>query len=180
MLKRFFLSATLAALGLLTAGSVRAQCLSLSQLLALSRRATPDSARRFPALAARLLPGAEWRYRGPVAGTRDFYWTTFDAEADATEVPDAWLSLRPSQRTHDVVFKTNVPGCEHQLRRDLTQRQLKAERVFCRDCEAVRYRGPDFALTLYSHKKQGNYPFVAVLRLLVAPGTPAALPTPAP
>lgn len=175
MLKRFFLFAALAALGLLTAGPAQAQAqgLSLAQLLALSRSATPDSARSFPALAHRL-PGAEWRYRGPVGGTRDFYWTSFDPDAGAAELPDVWLSLRPSQRTHDVVFKTTVPGYEHQLRRDVAQHQLKAERLSCPDCEAVRYRGTGFVLTLYSRKKPDKYPFVAVLRLLPAPGTSAA------
>ena len=173
MLKKFFLSGLLAALGLLAAGPAGAQCLSLAQLLALSRTATPDSARSFPALARRL-PGAEWRYRGPVAGTRDFYWTSFDPEADAAELPDVWLSLRPSQRTHDVVFKTTVPGYEHQLRRDVAQRRLKAERMTCLDGEALRYRGPGFVLTLYSRKKPDKYPFVAVLRLAAAPVAAAA------
>ena len=150
--------------------SARAQCLALTDLLAIGAEPTGLTT---PAVVTPHLT-FEWAITGPTATSRDFFWTL--PAADNGPIPAARLQLRAQRPGQDVVLKTTLAACVRQLRGELKSRKLPAQPVTCPGCEAERFQGADFEATIYSQMK-GDYPFVVVVHQV--PPTVAAVPKPA-
>ncbi|MGY3087324.1 hypothetical protein ACVWYF_000350 [Hymenobacter sp. UYAg731] len=144
---------------------VRAQCVSLADLLAIGAEPTALTA---PKVVTDHLT-FEWTYAGPTATVREATWTFMPS---GTTAPTARLQMRAQRPGQDVVLKTTQASCVRDLNRELKSRKLTAQPVTCPSCEAVRYQGPDFEATIYSQMK-GEFPFVVVVHQ-VPPGMPPA------
>ena len=149
----------------LCAPALRAQCLSLTDLLAIGAEPTALEAPRV--VTDRLT--FEWTYAGPTATVREATWTFMPS---GTTTPAARLQMRAQRPGQDVVLKTTQANCVRDLRSELKSRKLAALPVTCPSCEAVRYQGPDFEATIYSQMK-GEFPYVVVVHQ-VPPGMPPA------
>ena len=136
--------------------SLRAQCLSLADLMAIGAEPTALAA---PEEVTKYL-AAEWSYKAPSASSREAFWTYPAAEGLALALTR--LSVRAQRPGQDVVLKTTDASCVRGLRSELKSKKLTAEPVTCLNCEGVRYKGPDFEATIYSQMK-GDYPFVVVV-----------------
>jgi hypothetical protein len=150
---------TVLVLLLLLAGnsiSGQAQCLSLSELLAIGAEPTAVAS---PQVVTQHLT-AEWTYNAPTSTSREPSWTILGT-ADVN-VPATRLSVRLQRPGQDVVLKTTQASCVRQLRSELKGQKLEAQPVTCAGCEAVRFKGPDYEATIYSQMK-GDYPFVVVV-----------------
>lgn len=150
----------------LCAPALRAQCLSLADLLAIGAEPTALTAPKV--VTAHL--AAEWTYAGPTAIVREAAWTYVPA---GTTAPTARLQLRAQRPGQDVVLKTVQANCVRDLRSELKSRKLTTQPVTCPGCEATRYQGPDFEATIYSQMK-GEFPFVVVVHQVVPGMSPAA------
>ena len=149
----------------LCAPALRAQCLSLTELLTIG--AEPTALTTPKAVTDHLT--FEWTYAGPTATVREAAWTFVPS---GTTAPTARLQMRAQRPGQDVVLKTTQANCVRDLRSELKSRKLTAQPVTCPSCEAVRYQGPDFEATIYSQMK-GEFPFVVVVHQ-VPPGMPPA------
>lgn len=146
----------------------RGQCLPLSLLT----QATADGQPATVAGIQAQLPAAGWEAHpaGAVAGTS--YWLFAEgpsASAGEKALPTR-LELRRSNQDldYDVVYKTTRKDCFGALRAELRRAGLKHEPVTCPQCEAERYSGPNYSVTLYSQAAnfaagKAPYPFVVVM-----------------
>ncbi len=146
------------------APAARAQCISLTDLLAIG--AEPTALTSPKVVTDRLT--FEWTYAGSTATVKEASWS-FVASGSTT--PSARLQMRAQRPGQDVVLKTTQASCVRDLRSELKSRKLTAQPVTCPSCEAVRYQGPDFDVTLYSQMK-GEFPFVVVVHQV-----PSGLPS---
>ena len=149
----------------LCAPELRAQCISLADLLVIGAEPAALTA---PKVVTDHLT-VEWTYVGPTAAVRETVWT-FKPSGTAASI--ARLQMRVQRPGQDVVLKTAQANCVRDLRSELKSRKLTAQPVTCLNCEAVRYQGPDFEATIYSQMK-GEFPFVVVVHQ-VPPGMPPA------
>ena len=149
----------------LCAPALRAQCISLADLLVIGAE---PAALTVPKVVTDHLT-VEWMYAGPTAAVREAAWTF---KPSGTTAPIARLQMRVQRPGQDVVLKTVQANCVRDLRNELKSRKLTAQPVTCPSCEAVRYQGPDFEATIYSQMK-GEFPFVVVVHQ-VPPGMPPA------
>lgn len=149
----------------LYAPALRAQCIVLTDLLAIGAEPVALTS---PKVVTRHLP-SEWTYEGSTATVREAGWTFVPEGATA---PLARLQLRTQRPGQDVVLKTAQASCVRDLRGELKSRKLTAQPVTCPGCEAARYQGPNFEVTIYSQMK-GDFPFVIVVHQ-VPPGMPPA------
>ncbi|GAB3324783.1 hypothetical protein GCM10027511_33470 [Hymenobacter humi] len=134
---------------------MQAQCLSLSDLLAIGAEST---ALTTPQAVSKHLP--QWTYNCSTPTSREVSWTT-PAPAGST-VAESRLVVRAQRPGQDVVLKTTEASCVRELRSELKSQKLAPQPVTCPGCEAVRYQGADYEATIYS-KMKGDYPFVVVL-----------------
>lgn len=148
------------------ASAVRAQCVVLSDLLAIG--ADPSAQVSGKVVTDHLSP--EWVYAAPTPTAREASWAWQPAGATAAT---ARLLVRPQRPGQDVVLKTAQANCVRDLRSELKARKLASQPVTCPNCEAVRYQAADFEVTLYSQMK-GEFPFVVVVHQVPAGMTPAA------
>ncbi|WP_210515180.1 hypothetical protein [Hymenobacter terricola] len=149
------------------APSLRAQCLGLSDLLAIG---TEPTALTTPQVVTAHLT-FEWTFTGPTAALRETFWTV--PAPDGGSLPPARLTLRPQRPGQDVVLKTTQANCVRELTRELKSRKLTAQPVTCPSCEAIRFQGVGFEATIYS-KMKGDYPYVVVVHQVPASISPPA------
>lgn len=148
------------------APAARAQCVALSDLLAIGADPTAQSSGKV--VTDHVSP--EWTFVGATPTVKEASWAFTPAGATA---PTARLLVRPQRPGQDVLLKTTQGNCVRDLRSELKARKLNAQPVTCPNCEAVRYQGPDFDVTLYSMMK-GEFPFVVVVHQVPAGMPPAA------
>ena len=149
------------------APTAHAQCVALSDLLAIGADPTAQSSGKVVTDHVSF----EWTYVGATPTAKEASWTFTPAGAPA---PTARLLVRPQRPGQDVLLKTTQASCLRDLRSELKARKLTAQPVTCPNCEAVRYQSSDFDVTLYSQMK-GEFPFVVVVHQV-----PAGMPPPAP
>ncbi|GAA4041784.1 hypothetical protein GCM10022409_29750 [Hymenobacter glaciei] len=112
----------------------------------------------------------EWAYMASAPTAKEASWTYTPS---GTSTPTARLVVRPQRPGQDVVLKTAQASCVRDLRSELKSRKLTPQPVTCPSCEAVRYQGADFDVTLYSMMK-GEFPFVVVVHQVPPTMPPAA------
>ena len=153
------------------ASAARAQCVALSDLLAIG--ADPTALMSGKTVTDHV--SFEWTYVAATASAREPSWTFTPTGASA---PTARLLVRPQRPGQDVLLKTTQAACVRDLRAELKSRKLTAQPVTCPSCQAVRYQSPDFDVTLYSQMK-GEFPFVVVVHQVPPSMPPAASGPPA-
>lgn len=149
------------------ASAARAQCVSLSDLLAIG--SDPTALVSGKVVTDHI--SFEWAYVAPTPTAKEASWVYTPAGASAAT---GRLLVRPQRPGQDVVLKTSQASCLRDLRGELKARKLTAQPVTCPNCEAVRYQAADFDVTLYSQMK-GEFPNVIVVHQVPA-GMPAAAP----
>lgn len=166
------LGATLLALA--ATASARGQCLPWPALL----HDAADGRLAAPVVKA-YAPLGDWElHQTPTAQ----YWQyvapiTSDAPAGAeTRLELHRVNQQPQP---DVVYKTATKACLIELRSELRHAKLKSEAVTCLECEAERFTGEGFVVTLYNQQAlfeqhKASHPFVLVLHSTAAP-TPGGL-----
>ncbi|MCI1187423.1 hypothetical protein MON38_08320 [Hymenobacter sp. DH14] len=153
----------------LLAPAARAQCVALSDLLAIGADPTAQSSGKVVTDHVSF----EWTFVGATPTAKEPSWTFTPSGASA---PTARLLVRPQRPGQDVLLKTTQASCLRDLRSELKARKLTAQPVTCPNCEAVRYQAPNFDVTLYSQMK-GEFPYVVVVHQVpagMAPPAPAA------
>lgn len=163
---RFLILIMLLVSQLAFASAAQAQCVALSDLLAIG--ADPTALVSSKVGTDHLTP--EWTYSAATGTIREASWA-FTPAGEAA--PTARMLVRPQRPGQDVLLKTSQASCVRDLRSELKARKLTAQPVTCPNCEAVRYQGPDFDVTLYSQMK-GEFPFVVVVHQVPAGMPPAA------
>ena len=163
---RIFIFLVLLGSQLACASVARAQCVALSDLLAIGA----DPTAQVSGKVATDHLSFEWTYVGATPTTKEPSWTFTPAGASA---PTARLLVRPQRPGQDVLLKTTQAGCVRDLRSELKARKLTPQPVTCPSCEAVRYQSPEFDVTLYSQMK-GDFPFVVVVHQVPPSMPPAA------
>ena len=153
------------------AATARAQCVALSDLLAIGA----DPAALVSGRTVTNHVSFEWTYVPAIAPAKEASWTFTPAGASG---PNARLLVRLQRPGQDVLLKTSQASCVRELRAELKSRKLTAQPVTCPNCEAVRYQSPDFDVTLYSQMK-GEFPFVVVVHQVPPAMPPAASGAPA-
>jgi hypothetical protein len=162
---RIFILLALLGSQLAFASAAHAQCVALSDLLAIGA----DPTAQVSGKVATDHLSVEWVYVGATSTSKEASWTFTPAGASA---PTARMVVRPQRPGQDVLLKTAQASCVRDLRAELKARKLTPQPVTCPSCEAVRYQAPDFDVTLYSQMK-GEFPFVVVVHQ-VPPGMPPA------
>ena len=148
------------------APAARAQCIALSDLLAIGADPTAQSSGKVVTDHVSF----EWTFAGATPTAKEASWTFTPSGASA---PTARLLLRPQRPGQDVLLKTSQASCLRDLRSELKARKLTAKPVTCPNCDAVRYQASDFDVTLYSQMK-GEFPFVVVVHQVPVGMPPAA------
>ena len=146
------------------AAAARAQCVALNDLLAIGADPTAQVSGKVGTDHLSF----EWSYVAATPTAKETSWTFTPSGALA---PTAHLVVRPQRPGQDVLLKTTQASCVRELRAELKARKLTPQPVTCPSCEAVRYQGPDFDVTLYSQMK-GEFPFVVVVHQV-----PSGLPS---
>ena len=146
--------------------SAHAQCVGLNELLAIG--ADPTALASGKVVSDHL--SFEWTYVAPTATAKEGLWAFMPS---GSSTPTAQLVVRPQRPGQDVLLKTAQANCVRELRGELKSRKLTPQPVTCPSCEAVRYQGPDYDVTLYSQMK-GEFPFVVVVHQVPAAAPPAA------
>ena len=163
-MRAYFILCCVTLLAVLTSPA-RAQCVALSDLLAIGADPTAQSSGKVVTDHV----STEWTFVGPTPMAKEAFWTFMPAGASA---PTGRLQVRSQRPGQDVVLKSTQANCLRDLRSELKARKLTAQPVTCPNCEAVRYQAADFDVTLYSQMK-GEFPFIAVVHQ-VPPGMPPA------
>lgn len=169
---RIFILLALLGSQLVFSPAARAQCIALTDLLAIGADPTVQVSGKV--VTDHLAP--EWTYVGATNAAKEASWSFTPAGASA---PTARMVVRPQRPGQDVLLKTGQASCVRDLRAELKSRKLTAQPVTCPNCEAVRYQSPDFDVTLYSQMK-GEFPFVVVVHQVPPTMPPAAIGAPAP
>lgn len=164
---RFTIILSVLAVQLLAGAAARAQCIALTDLLAIGAE---PAALASPKVVTDHLT-FEWTYAAPNATIKEPNWTFVPSGGGNSAT--ALLLVRPQRPGQDVLLKTSQASCVRELTKELKSRKLTAQPVTCPSCEAVRYQAPDFDVTLYSQMK-GEYPFVVVVHQVPAAAPPAA------
>lgn len=151
---------------LLLAPVARAQCIALSDLLAIGADPTVQVSGKTVTDHVSF----EWAFVPASATSKEANWT-FTPSGSST--PTARMMVRPQRPGQDVLLKTTQASCVRDLRSELKARKLSAQPVTCPSCEAVRYQAPDYDVTLYSQMK-GEFPFVVVVHQVPPTMPPAA------
>ena len=166
---RAFLNFCCVAVLVTLAPAARAQCVALSDLLAIGADPTAQSSGKV--VTDHL--SFEWTYVAAAPTAKEASWLFVPS---GTSAPTARLLVRPQRPGQDVVLKTTQANCVRDLRSELKARKLTSQPVTCPNCEAVRYQSSDFDVTLYSQMK-GEFPFVVVVHQVPVGMPPAAAAT---